>query len=150
MPQNLSPLVDLLGLKPHEGGWFKEYWRTSGSTQPAGYPGPRTYATAIYFLLHPGEENPWHWVRSDELWLWQRGGPLEIHFGGHEEEAPSSVPPHVGTKLLGPWVERGESPSVLVPGGVWQRARPVSEPVLVTCIVAPGFEFADFKFAPQT
>jgi len=33
-----------------------------------------------------------------------------------------------------------------VPAGCWQRARPVDdEPALVSCIVAPGFDFADFR-----
>ncbi|GHB50160.1 hypothetical protein GCM10010347_19590 [Streptomyces cirratus] len=32
------------------------------------------FATGIYCLLHPGETSRWHRVRSDELWLWHRGG----------------------------------------------------------------------------
>ncbi len=33
-----------------------------------------------------------------------------------------------------------------MPGGVWQRAVPAAaEPVLVSCVVAPGFDFADFR-----
>jgi uncharacterized protein len=32
-----------------------------------------------------------------------------------------------------------------VPAGEWQAAAPASdEPVLVSCVVAPGFDFADF------
>ena len=48
---------------------------------PGGYDGPRHTATAIYFLLHPGEESAWHVVRSDELWFWHSGGPLELRLG---------------------------------------------------------------------
>ena len=55
--------------------------------------------------------------------------------------------PH--TVLLGSDVDAGERPQVLVPAGVWQAARPASDrAVLVTCVVAPGFDFADFRLAP--
>ncbi|MFD9221276.1 cupin domain-containing protein [Streptomyces sp. NPDC060064] len=142
MTEPTSPLVSLLGLEKHiEGGWFKETWKTAGSTTPPGYPDPRAYATGIYFLLHPGESSRWHRVRSDELWLWHRGGPLNLHLGG-----TGSEPGEVTTLPLGPLVESGEQPQLLVPAGTWQSADPAgAEPVLVTCIVAPGFHFDDFE-----
>ncbi|MGO9083111.1 MAG: cupin domain-containing protein [Streptosporangiaceae bacterium] len=35
-----------------------------------------------------------------------------------------------------------------MPGGVWQCAEPAGTvPVLVSCVVAPGFDFADFRLA---
>ncbi|MFG1885860.1 cupin domain-containing protein [Micromonospora sp. NPDC049102] len=38
-----------------------------------------------------------------------------------------------------------ECPQILVPAGQWQSARPAGdEHVLVSCVVSPGFEFADF------
>lgn len=140
-----SPLVALLGLEKHvEGGWFKETWRTTGSATPDGYPGPRAHATGIYFLLHPGERSRRHRVRSDEVWLWHRGGPLRLYIGGTQDD-PSGAEEH----LLGPDVEKGERPQLLVPAGAWQSAEPAGdEPVLVTCVVAPGFDFADFTMDP--
>jgi predicted cupin superfamily sugar epimerase len=141
-----SPLVALLGLEPHvEGGWFRETWKTSGGTVPDGYPGPRAFATGIYFLLHPGEVSRWHRVRSDEVWLWHRGGPLRFRLGGSGD----SPDPSVGTEpILGPAVEHGERPQLLVPAGTWQAAEPAGDqPVLVTCVVAPGFDYADFALA---
>ncbi|MDX3852213.1 cupin domain-containing protein [Streptomyces sp. AK02-01A] len=133
-----SPLVALLGLEPHvEGGWFKETWRTESSATPPGYPGPRAFATGIYFLLHPGESSAGHRVRSDELWLWHRGGPLRLHIGDE-------------THILGPDVESGEQPQLLVPAGAWQSAEPAGdEPTLVTCVVSPGFDFEDFTLGPS-
>ncbi|MCS0637108.1 cupin domain-containing protein [Streptomyces sp. LP05-1] len=137
-----SPLVELLGLQPHvEGGWYRETWRTDASVTPDGYPGPRAYATAIHFLLHPGESSAWHRVRSDELWLWHRGGPLRLSLGG-TEETPSPAPDRL---MLGPSVETGERPQLLVPAAHWQSAEPAGdEPVLVSCVVAPGFAYEDF------
>jgi predicted cupin superfamily sugar epimerase len=136
-----SPVVAALGLEPHpEGGWFRETYRSAHSFTPDGYPGTRSAATAIYFLLHPGERSRWHVVRSDELWLWHCGGPLELALGGAGPDPGEPRP-----ALLGPDVVAGHRPQILVPGGEWQSARPAgAEPVLVSCVVAPGFDFADF------
>ncbi|MCZ0999808.1 cupin domain-containing protein [Streptomyces mirabilis] len=51
-----------------------------------------------------------------------------------------------GGPRLGPALESGERPQVLVPGHVWQSARPTGDrEVLVSCVVAPGFDYADFR-----
>lgn len=136
------PLARALDLHPHpEGGWYRETWRTGVDVEPPGYQGPRATATGIYYLLGPGEESRWHRVASDELWLWHRGGPLELHLGGDGDR-----PATARWATLGPDVERGQLPQLIVPAGHWQSARP-SEPreVLVSCVVSPGFDFADFS-----
>lgn len=141
---DISGLVEALGLRAHvEGGWYRETWRTTAEAFPDGYGGPRAYATGIYYLLHPGETSRWHRVRSDELWLWHTGGPLRIRLGGE-----GKTPGEDGTveAVLGVAVDRGERPQFLVPGGHWQSAEPAGdEPVLVSCVVAPGFDFQDFE-----
>ncbi|MDM4722883.1 cupin domain-containing protein [Micromonospora sp. WMMA1363] len=136
-------LAALLDLAPHpEGGWFRETWRSAHTVRPAGYDGSRNAATAIYFLLHPGERSRWHVVRSDELWLWHSGGPLTLRLGGSGRE-PAADPMDVA---LGADVAAGQRPQMLVPGGTWQAAAPAGDqPVLVTCVVTPGFDFADFR-----
>ncbi|HET8682889.1 MAG TPA: cupin domain-containing protein [Micromonosporaceae bacterium] len=136
------PLAERLDLAPHpEGGWFRETWRSTVVFSPEGYDGPRSAATAIYFLLYPGERSRWHVVRSDELWFWHLGGPLELRLGGAGEQ-PSSG----DVVLLGGDVAAGQRPQARVPGGVWQSAVPAGQaPVLVSCVVAPGFDFADFR-----
>ncbi|GAA0723167.1 cupin domain-containing protein [Dactylosporangium roseum] len=138
------PLAEQLDMRPHpEGGWFRETWRSPVRFSPEGYDGPRSAATAIYFLLHPGEESAWHVVRSDELWFWHSGGPLELRLGGSGD-----VPGEGPAAILGADVAAGQRPQVLIPAGVWQAATPIgTEPVLVSCVVAPGFDFADFRLA---
>jgi len=135
-------LAEQLDLGPHpEGGWFRETWRSPMAFWPDGYDGERSAATAIYFLLCPGEESAWHVVRSDELWLWHAGGALTLRLGG------TGADPAAGTAItLGGDVTGGQQPQVIVPGGTWQSAVPASpDPALVSCVVAPGFDFADFR-----
>jgi predicted cupin superfamily sugar epimerase/uncharacterized protein (DUF952 family) len=140
------PTAGALGLIPHpEGGWFRETWRAEPSCTPAGYPGRRAAATAIYFLLPPGTESCWHAVRSDEVWLWHAGGPLTLLLGGTGPR-PAAEPAVV---TLGPDLAGGQRPQHVVRAGGWQSARPAGDrEVLVTCVVAPGFDFADFTALP--
>jgi uncharacterized protein len=127
-----------LDLEPHpEGGWYVETYRHAGTTETPG--GTRSLGTAIHFLLLPGESSAWHRVASDELWFHHRGGALRLWHGG-DEDAPGAPAEH----LLGPDVVAGQRPQLLVPAGQWQAARPVDEAVLVSCVVVPGFDFADF------
>jgi predicted cupin superfamily sugar epimerase len=138
-----------LGLRPHpEGGFFAETWRSeitvAADALPAaaGYAGPRNLATSILYLLLPGQHSAWHVVRSAELWLHQRGGPLILTLGGDDPHGPDAG----RDVLLGTEPQAGQAPQVLVPAGVWQSARPATdEPVLVGCVVAPGFDVADFR-----
>lgn len=125
-----------LELQPHpEGGWYAETYRHGATTETAR--GTRSLGTAIYFLLLPGEESAWHRVQSDELWFHHRGGGLRLWIGDTPETAVE--------RTLGPDIEQGHRPQLLVPGGNWQAARPVDEAVLVSCVVVPGFDFADFE-----
>jgi predicted cupin superfamily sugar epimerase len=137
-----------LDLAPHpEGGWFRETWRSDltigPSSLPPEYRGPRNAGTAILFLLMPGQRSAWHTVRSAELWMYHRGSPLLLEVGPEQADAT--------TLLLGSDIDAGERPQLLVPPGHWQRARPRDdEPTLVSCIVVPGFDFADFSLAAPT
>ncbi|MGH3166521.1 MAG: cupin domain-containing protein [Trebonia sp.] len=154
-PLPRPPTAELLDLQPHpEGGWYRETWRAGPESVPDGYPGPRAAATGIYFLLRPGEESRWHRVRSDEVWLWHAGGPLILRDGGPGAGPPGAAAPVPGASALGPGtpvvtlgpgLAAGQVPQYVIPGGHWQSACPAgNEEVLVSCVVAPGFDFADF------
>lgn len=123
-----------LGMAPHpEGGWYRETWRHTATTETSR--GTRSLATCVAFLLEPDQVSAWHRVRSAELWLWQGGGPLLLSTGGTGDgpSEPADHPLHVGGQHL---VQPDE----------WQTARPAGdEAVLVACVVAPGFDFADFS-----
>jgi uncharacterized protein len=140
------PLADLLDLSPHpEGGWYRRTWTSTlqtTSSSPAGHSqGSRATASAIYYLLSPGEESAWHRVRSDELWMWHHGGPLTITLGGTRGR-----PDEPGTSLLlGAGLATGQRPQIVVPAGTWQAARPMTGSCLVSCVVSPEFHFDDFE-----
>jgi predicted cupin superfamily sugar epimerase len=134
-----------LDLKPHpEGGWYRETWRSEltigQSALPPDYPGARSAGTAILFLLMPDQQSAWHTVRSAEIFLYHRGSPFVLEIGERQDSAT--------THFLGADILAGQQPQIVVPPGHWQRARPGgNEPSLVSCLVVPGFDFADFTMA---
>ncbi|MFC4868348.1 cupin domain-containing protein [Streptomonospora arabica] len=134
--------AERLDLLPHpEGGWFGETWRAAVRVRPEGYPGERSTATGIHFLLNPGERSRWHRVRSDEMWVFNRGGPLALSLGGSGER-----PEQERTLTLGTDIHGGQVLQALVPAGTWQAAHPLADQeALVSCFVSPGFDFADFE-----
>lgn len=135
---DLPDWASSLHLLPHpEGGWYAETYRHAAEV--AATAGGRSLATAIHFLLLPGESSAWHRVASDELWFHHRGGALRLWLGGDADR-----PAEPTELLLGPDVAAGQRPQLLVPAGHWQGARPVDDAVLVSCVVVPGFDFADF------
>ena len=126
--------IGLYRLQRHpEGGWYREVHRSAVSLGLlAGYSGERTALTAIYFLLAAGDFSAFHRVRSEEAWVHLAGAPLELVL---LEEEPRIVP-------LSP-AGYGE-PLAVVPPGMLQAACSLGEFTIVSCLVAPGFDFADF------
>jgi predicted cupin superfamily sugar epimerase len=128
-----------LALEPHpEGGWYRQTWAS-----PVSVPLPdgrvRPTATLIHFLLPAGESSAWHRVASDEVWL-AHTGTVALELGGH-----GSRPGDASRAVLGVDIAADEQPQVLVPAGVWQRTVPADRDALVSCLVSPGFDFADFE-----
>jgi uncharacterized protein len=131
MSSEAESLIALLDLAPHpEGGYFRETFRD-------WVPNARAHSTAIYFLLKSGEVSRWHRVDAAEVWHFYRGAPLLLTIGS-------------AAVTLGPSIEAGHVPQVVVPRGAWQMARSLGDYTLVGCTVAPGFDFAQFELAPQT
>ena len=128
-------LIGQYRLEPHpEGGWFREFYRSASSVgTPAGYPGERSALTAIHFLLTEGDFSAFHRVRSDEVWMYMAGDPLEIVLLGGETASVTIGPPDTGFE-----------PLTVVPADTLQGAHTLGKFTLVSCLVAPGFDFADF------
>jgi uncharacterized protein len=121
---------EALDLAPHpEGGHYRELWRD----QPHG--GGRGAGTSILFLLAAGESSHWHRVDAAEIWIWQAGAPLQLGIGAEKI-------------TLGPDAASGQVLQAVVPAQAWQAARSEGSWSLVSCVVAPAFEFAGFELAP--
>ena len=129
-------IIDKLGLAPHpEGGWYRQTWRAPG---PAG---ERPIATAIHFLLEQGQRSHWHRIDGTEIWLWHAGSPLTLL------TAPDETGP-VETRMLGGDVLAGQEPQHVIAPHHWQSAQADLGWALVSCTVAPGFQFETFTLAP--
>ncbi len=128
-------IIRRLSLAAHpEGGWYREIYRSA--TRVAGREGSRCALTAIYYLLERHQVSRWHVVRSDELWSFHDGAPLELLLYDPDARALARC-------ILDRLGEH--EPVTVVPAGIWQAARSLGGYSLAGCHVAPGFEFADFR-----
>ena len=130
-----NEIIRLLDMKAHpEGGHYVETYRLSeGADRPT--------STAIYYLLQADEISAWHWVDAEEHWLWHAGGPIALTLSPPDGNGAT---PH----QLGPDLRAGQRPQVTVPAGHWQTAESLGAWTLVSCVVAPGFDFSGFELAP--
>ena len=138
---NAAYWIAKLNLLPHpEGGYYKETYRCKEVLNAERFEGPRNISTAIYFLLEGTNKSHFHKIKSDELWFFHEGSALEILL--LKETGLETI-------LLGKNPDKGESLQAIVPAGCWFGARLKEEKdyALVSCTVAPGFDFRDFELA---
>jgi uncharacterized protein len=136
-------LIEQLQLLPHpEGGYFRETYRSSEMTT-TNKGKSRNVCTAIYYLLENDNKSNFHRILSDELWFFHQGNAVEIVTIQHGQ---------IVTYLLGDDISNGEVLQALVPANTWFAARIKSKSgfSLVSCTVAPGFDFEDFELASRT
>jgi predicted cupin superfamily sugar epimerase len=142
-------IIERLQLVPLtiEGGYFRETYRArlmiSAAALFANYGGKRNVSTAIYYLLTPETFSAIHRVKSDEVFHFYAGDPVEMLQMGPDGTAKVVV---IHNDLAA-----GREPQVIVPAGVWQGCRlvPGGEWALMGCTVAPGFDYADFELAKR-
>jgi uncharacterized protein len=138
-------LIQRLGLAPHpgEGGFYRETYRAQclipADKLPAGYSGPRSAGTAIFYLLTHGTCSALHRLPGDELFHFYFGDPVEML------QLKGDGTGEVVT--LGHDLDAGMAPQVLVPAGVWQgsRLQRGGRFALLGTTMSPGFEFADYE-----
>jgi predicted cupin superfamily sugar epimerase len=136
----------ILGLVPHprEGGFYIRTYESGERIAAAAfadtrYPTARFTGTAIYYLLEPDTFSEMHRLKSDEIFHFYAGDPVEmlqLHPGGRGEVI------RIGNRL-----DQGERPQVLAPRNVWQGSHlvPGGAWALLGCTVSPGFEFDDYE-----
>ncbi|MBE0631988.1 MAG: cupin domain-containing protein, partial [Burkholderia vietnamiensis] len=97
------------------------------------------------YLLCDGAYSSWHRIRSDEVWHFYAGDPLEVWV---LDEHDGLTIHRLGNPLTHP----GTVFQAVVPAGRWFGARCAAPEhvALVGCTVAPGFEFSEFELADAT
>ena len=133
--------IQKLNLQPHpEGGYYKETYRCKQLIKTEGFEGSRNISTAIYFLLDGSNKSHFHRIKSDELWFFHEGAALEVLLLNEGR---------LEIITLGKNLDLGETLQAAVPAGCWFGARLKDEKsyTLVSCTVAPGFDFRDFELA---
>jgi predicted cupin superfamily sugar epimerase len=136
-------IKNLLNLESHpEGGYYKETYRDD-STVILDNGDAKSAGTAICYMLTGNDKSHFHRVKSDEIWFFHQGEPLEIYIIDSEGE--------LQVELLGNCLSEGERPQVRVKRNMWFAAK-IKENKgfsLVSCTVSPGFEFKDFELAKK-
>lgn len=136
--------IEQLQMEKHpEGGYFKETYRSDEHivhhALAERFPGDRCLSTSIYFLLGKGDFSAFHRIKSDEVWYFHEGAPLDIFV----------LDPREGLQVLGLGKEpaAGYYPQRMVKQGCWFASRSTGNYTLAGCSVAPGFDFTDFELA---
>jgi predicted cupin superfamily sugar epimerase len=140
--QDAAYWVSRLNLQPHpEGGFYKEVFRSELEVVRKSQNSIKQACTSIYYLLEGTDYSGFHRLASDEIWYFHKGEPLNIH-----------VLDKQGVYAKQELSDTGEgSLSVVVPAGSWFAAEipAASGFTLVSCAVAPGFDFTEFEMAKK-
>jgi predicted cupin superfamily sugar epimerase len=135
MKTEIEQLVEQLQLLPHpEGGFYKETYRSEETLDSKD----RNLLTSIYFLLTSENISHFHRIKSDELWYFHAGSAVTVHTLDENGHTAFQLGPHIGN---------GELPFYLVKKDTIFGST-VDKPnsyALVSCAVAPGFDFRDFE-----
>lgn len=146
MQKNADYWVKHLNLDTHpEGGYYKETYRSETEFLPendSAFNGKRNVCTGIYFLITNGNFSAFHRIKSDEMWHFYDGAPLNvyvIHQDGSLEILKVGIDAH-----------KGELPQAVVPANTWFASESSGDFSLVGCTVSPGFDFSDFELAQKS
>ncbi|RWY53808.1 cupin domain-containing protein [Mucilaginibacter gilvus] len=139
---NAAYWIEQLSLLPHpEGGFYKEVFRSAQQVNRLGTSTLLQACTSIYYLLEGEDYSGFHKISSDEIWYFHKGAPLIVHIITAEgEHRPLQLSNQPGGNL-----------SLVVPAGLWFAAEVPAKRdyTLVSCAVAPGFEFSEFEMAKK-
>ncbi len=124
-------------LEHPEGGFYKELFRSSNTTNN------RSVLSSIHYLLYDNHVSNFHTIDSDEAWYHHEGDVLNIH----------TFHPEKGYQLLRLGsISVGAEPFQIVEAGTVFGSCLENENsyVLVSCAVAPAFEFEHFHLNKRT
>ncbi|MGC8635378.1 MAG: cupin domain-containing protein [Candidatus Limnocylindrales bacterium] len=121
-------IVEVLGLAPlvPEGGHVAQTWQDAGSS-------------AIYYLMADPDFSGLHRLAGVEIWAHHLGAPVRMLL--------IDTAGRVSEPVLGPDLEAGQRPQVIVPPDVWQAAEPLGAWSLVSTFMSPPYTDAGVTFA---
>jgi uncharacterized protein len=138
--KDIEGMIKALQLEKHcEGGYYR---RTYCSTLPCKSSSgkPRNTMSSIYYLVTSESKFSSLAVNQSDLILYHhQGDPMKIiFFDPGSQEIYSCV--------LGPDVEKGQTPQVVCPGGIWKAYDLMGgQYCLASEAVSPSFECEDMK-----
>ena len=133
LPDDAAAVVARLHLSPHpEGGYFRV--RTAARSRPR---------------LPLGRDHG-HWRRRScsccPRACVRRASSARRGVVVVARRRPMALDIGTATHVVGPDLDESHELQCLVPAGTWQSATPATDRwSLVACVVAPGFDFADFE-----
>ena len=142
-------VIQLLKLEPHpaEGGFFKETYTSEDILEqdhlPRIYRSSRKASTAIYFLITDSSFSAMHKLKSDEIFHFYLGDPVEMFLLESSGKGQ--------TIILGQDIAAGQTLQQVVPRDYWQglRVKAGGKWSLLGTTVAPGFEYEDFELGER-
>ena len=132
-----SELAAKYNLDPHvEGGSFRELFRDGTENRK------REAHGVIYYYLGKDEDSDFHYLDSDEYWLYHAGATLEIWIVNEDGS--------LRVEKLG--LDDDAQPCVLLKGGVTFGARHLEgaeDGCLVSCVTVPEFTYENYRIVPK-
>lgn len=141
----LQDVIEKLHLVPlvGEGGMFYRPYETKEWIKGNTFENrttDRPISNTIYYLLTPNSFSSMHVLLSDEVWFYHDGPSVELLL---INEKGSEV------KILGPHVEKGELPQIVVEKGTFQGAKmkDFGEYTLMSTSTSPSYCDTDYRRA---
>ena len=138
---DIHTIINTLNLEPHpEGGFYKEMYRSETNAKDLIGSSNKSALTSIYYLLAGKDFSAWHRIQSDETWYFHLGCDVLIYFFDENKL--------LRTKQIG---MTSKNLQATIAAHTWFAAKPLSENdfSLVSCAVAPGFEFDAFEIGKR-
>jgi hypothetical protein len=140
--QNADYWIGQLKMVSHpEGGFYKEVFRSRIEILKKNSTDLKQACSSIYYLLKSGDYSGFHRLASDEIWYFHKGEPLLIY----ELTVSGFLITHELSDL-----KTGRLSIVIESGSWFAAAIPSGNGFsLVSCAVAPGFNFDEFEMAKK-
>lgn len=122
----VNELIRLLGLGPHpQAGCHRQVWPADAEAAN------RPSLSVSLHLLRADEVMAWHRLDTDQVWLWQAGGPLCLTSCQPDGSRPRSV-------VLSGDLRSGQRPQAVVCAGQWQTAETLGAWTLLSSVLSTG------------